>query len=150
MLNRVILIGRLTADPETRRTTASDIPVTRFTIAVDRQGKKDNKGEKLTDFIRIVAWRNLADICSKYLKKGLLVGIEGRLQIRAYNTPEGEKRTMAEVIADNVQFLERGSTKDVEEQKAEVKENLSQYVEKLDGDLDEDVELEEKDPFKDL
>ncbi len=150
MLNCVILIGRLTAEPETRRTITGDIPVTRFTIAVDRQGKRDEKGNRQTDFIRIVTWRNLADICSKYLRKGMLVGVEGRLQIRSYNTPDGEKRTMAEVIADNVQFLERGAAKDVEEQKSEDDENLSQYVEKLDSDLDETIELEEKDPFKDL
>lgn len=150
MLNRIILIGRLTADPETRRIPSGDIPITRFTIAVDRQVKRDEKGERQTDFIRIVTWRNLAEICSKYLKKGLLVGVEGRLQIRGYNTPDGEKRTVAEVVADNVQFLERGASKEVEEQKFEISENLSQYVEKADSDLDETIELEENDPFKDL
>ncbi len=105
MYNKVFLIGRLTKDPE-MRVTPSGISVTRFTIAVDRIGSKKPDGEKMADFIRVVTWRRLAEICSNYLKKGKLTAIEGRLQIEEYEK-DGRKRQSVEVVADNMQMLDR-------------------------------------------
>ena len=101
MLNRIILMGRLTHDPELRR-TQSDTPVCSFSLAVDRDYKRD--GEKETDFIDIVAWRSTAYFVSKYFTKGRMAVVEGRLQIRDWTDKEGGKRRSAEVIADNVYF----------------------------------------------
>ncbi len=103
MYNRVILIGRLTKDPELRY-TANGTGVASFTLAVDRNFKSSN-GEKETDFINIVAWRNLGERCSEYLSKGKLAAVEGRLQLRSYEGQDGMKRTVAEVVADDVRFL---------------------------------------------
>ncbi|MFH1826492.1 MAG: single-stranded DNA-binding protein [bacterium] len=104
MYNKALLIGNLTRDPELRYTT-SGIPVARFAIAVNRFGKGEGQNE--VDFINIVAWRRLAEICGEYLKKGRPVAIEGRLQIRSYTNKAGEQRTMTEVVADNMQMLGR-------------------------------------------
>ena len=101
MLNRIVLMGRLTHDPELRR-TQSDTPVCSFSFAVDRDYKRD--GEKETDFIDIVAWRSTADFVGKYFTKGRMAVVEGRLQIRDWTDKEGGKRRSAEVIADNVYF----------------------------------------------
>jgi single-strand DNA-binding protein len=103
LLNRVILIGRLTRDPELRYTT-SGTAVAQFTLAVNRKFNKDE-----TDFIDIVAWRGLAENCANYLNKGSLAAIEGRLQIRSYENKEGQKRKATEVIADDIRFLTRGA-----------------------------------------
>ena len=103
MYNRVILIGRLTKDPELRYTT-NGTGVASFTLAVDRNFKSSN-GEKETDFINIIAWRNLGERCSEYLSKGKLAAVEGRLQLRNYEGQDGMKRTVAEVVADDVRFL---------------------------------------------
>lgn len=102
MLNKVILMGRLTRDPELRRTQGGT-PVTSFTIAVDRDFKGQN-GEKDTDFIDIVVWRNTAEFVSKYFTKGRIAVVEGRLQIRDWTDKDGGKRRNAEVIADSVYF----------------------------------------------
>ena len=102
MLNHIVLMGRLTRDPEIRR-TASGTPVATFSIAVDRDFKSEN-GEKETDFIDIVAWRNTAEFVSKYFTKGRMAVVSGRLQIRSYTDKEGNKRRSAEVVADNVYF----------------------------------------------
>jgi single-strand DNA-binding protein len=101
MYNKVFLIGNLTKDPELRY-TPSGIPVARFTIAVNRPSAKTEKNE--VDFINVVAWRRLAEICGEYLKKGRPVSIEGRLQIRDYEK-DGEKKVFAEVVADGMQML---------------------------------------------
>lgn len=103
MLNRIILIGRLTRDPELRF-TQSGVAVASFTLAVDRK-YKNAAGEKEADFIDIVAWRQLGETCANYLSKGKLAAVEGSLQIRGYETKDGQKRKAAEVIADSVQFL---------------------------------------------
>lgn len=103
MYNRVILIGRLTRDPELRY-TANGSAVASFALAVDRNFRSAN-GERETDFINIVAWRNLGERCSEYLSKGKLAAVEGRLQIRSYEGQDGIKRTVAEVVADDVRFL---------------------------------------------
>lgn len=108
MYNKVFLIGNLTRDPELRYTT-SGIPVARFTVAVNRIRRKDTAadGNQDVDFINVVAWRRLAEICGEFLKKGRPVEIEGRLQIRSYTTKAGEQRTMTEVVADGMQMLGR-------------------------------------------
>ena len=106
MYNKVFLIGNLTRDPELRY-TPSGIAVARFAIAVNRITKKgtENSGAQDVDFINIVAWRRLAEVCGEYLKKGRPVAIEGRLQIRSFTGRDGQKRTMSEVVADNMQML---------------------------------------------
>ena len=103
MLNRIIIMGRLVRDPELR-TTQSGIPVTSFTLAVDRDFKSRDSGEKSTDFIDVVAWRQTAEFVSRYFTKGRMAVVEGRLQIRDWTDKEGGKRRSAEVIADNVYF----------------------------------------------
>ena len=118
MMNKAILIGRLTRDPELR-TASNDISVTSFTIAVDRNFN-NQQGEKETDFIPVVAWRKLADTCAKYLAKGRLVAVSGRMQVRSYEGKEG-KRYITEVVADEVQFLERAESK---EKFTEVEDNV--------------------------
>ena len=102
MLNRIILMGRLTRDPELRR-TGSGTAVTSFSLAVDRDFKSQS-GEKETDFIDIVAWRNTAEFVSKYFTMGRMAVVEGRLQIRDWTDKDGGKRRSAEVVADNVYF----------------------------------------------
>jgi single-strand DNA-binding protein len=104
MLNRIILIGRLTRDPELRY-TPSGVAVARFTLAVDRRQVKDK--EKEADFIDIVVWQKLAETCANYIGKGRLVAVEGRLQIRSYDDSQGIRRKAAEVIAENVRFLDK-------------------------------------------
>jgi single-strand DNA-binding protein len=105
MLNRVILIGRLTRDPELKYTPAG-VAVTNFTLAVDRPFLTN--GEKEADFINIQVWRQLAETCCNYLRKGRLCAVEGRIQVRNYENAEGKKVYVTEVVADNVRFLESG------------------------------------------
>ena len=102
MLNKIIIMGRLTRDPELRR-TQSGIAVTSFSLAVDRDFKSQS-GEKETDFIDVVAWRNTAEFVTKYFTKGRMAIVEGRLQIRDWTDKDGGKRRSAEVVADNVYF----------------------------------------------
>jgi single stranded DNA-binding protein (ssb) len=104
MLNRVILIGRLTRDPEMRY-TPSGVAVTQFTLAVDRPFTSSS-GEREADFIPIVVWRQLAETCANYLRKGRLAAVEGRIQVRHYDNNEGRRVYVTEVVADNVRFLE--------------------------------------------
>ena len=101
-LNRIVLMGRLTRDPELRR-TQSGTSVTSFSLAVDRDFKGQN-GEKETDFIDIVAWRGTAEFVCNYFTKGRMAVVEGRLQIRDWTDKDGNKRTTAEVVADQVYF----------------------------------------------
>ncbi|MBU0580317.1 MAG: single-stranded DNA-binding protein [Candidatus Margulisbacteria bacterium] len=105
MYNKVFIIGRLTRDPETRY-TPSGIAVCRFTVAVSRNTRANSNGQNETDFLRVVAWRRLGEICGEYLKKGRLIAIEGRLQISTWEK-NGEKMKNAEIVADNMQMLER-------------------------------------------
>ena len=102
MLNKIILMGRLTRDPELRR-TGSGTAVTSFSLAVDRDFKSQS-GEKETDFIDIVAWRNTAEFVSRYFTKGRMAVVEGRLQMRDWTDKDGNKRTSAEVVADHIYF----------------------------------------------
>ena len=103
MLNKIIIMGRLTRDPELRH-TQSGTAVASFSLAVDRDFKDKTTGEKSTDFIDVVAWRNSAEFVSRYFTKGRMAVVEGRLQIRPWQDRDGNKRRSAEVVADNVYF----------------------------------------------
>ena len=111
MLNRIVLMGRLTRDPELRH-TQSGTPVASFAIACDRDFKDKQTGEKATDFIDIVAWRSTAEFVSRFFTKGRMAAVEGRLQVRDYTDKDGNRRRAVEVVADNVYFGD--SKKDVE------------------------------------
>lgn len=102
-MNKIIIIGNLTRDPELR-TTQSGIQVCSFAVAVQRRFA-DQSGQKVADFIPVVAWRQLGELCSKYLAKGRKVAVEGSLQVRSYDDKDGNKRTAFEIVADDVQFL---------------------------------------------
>lgn len=104
MINRVVLVGRLTRDPELRY-TPSGVPVSSFTLAVNRTFT-NQQGEREADFINCVVWRKTAENVANYLRKGSLVGVEGRIQTRSYENQEGRKVYVTEVVADSVQFLE--------------------------------------------
>ena len=102
MLNRVIIMGRLTADPELRK-TQSGTAVSSFTLAVDRDFK-DQSGQRATDFVPCVAWRHTADFASKYFSKGQMACAEGRLQMRDWQAEDGSKRRTTEVLVENLYF----------------------------------------------
>ena len=111
-MNKAILIGRLTRDPEVRY-TQSGVAVCTLTLAVDRRfARKDaNDGQPTADFIPIVTWRKLAEICGNNLVKGRRISVEGRIQVRSYDAQDGSKRYVTEIVADEVEFLDsRGST----------------------------------------
>lgn len=108
MLNKVILIGRLTKDPELR-TTTSGVSVGSFTLAVNRNYVNQN-GVKEADFINCICYRKLADILKAYVRKGQLISIEGRIQTRSYDAQDGSKRYVTEVVCDNIVFLESSRT----------------------------------------
>ena len=105
MLNHIVIMGRLTRDPELRR-TGSGIAVASFTVAVDRDFGGRDGGERETDFIDCVAWRQTGEFVSKYFTKGSMIVVSGRLQIRSWTDKDGNKRRTAEVVADNVYFGE--------------------------------------------
>ena len=105
MLNHITIMGRLTRDPELRR-TGSGIAVASFTLAVDRDFGKNENGEKETDFIDCVAWRQTGEFVAKYFAKGRMAVVSGRLQIRPWTDKDGNKRRTAEVVADNVYFAD--------------------------------------------
>ncbi len=120
-LNRSILAGRLTADPETRYTD-KEVAVTSFSLAINWKNKNGNG----VDFINCVAWGNLAKICGEYLKKGRMVAVEGRLQIKSYKDKKGQNRTSTEVVVENMQMLDskfyKAASKASEEKQEEVVE----------------------------
>ena len=129
MLNKCFLLGRMTKDPEIRRTNGGTA-VTSFTLAVDRDFKTN--GEKETDFIDVVAWRNTAEFVSKYFSKGRMAIVEGRLQIRDWTDKNGNKRRTAEVVADNVYF---GYSKKENKQEPEYKQADFAEISEEDGEL---------------
>lgn len=116
-MNNVVLIGRLTRDPELRYIPNSGAAVTNFTLAIDKQLAKDKKDEMeaknqpTADFIRIVVWGKMAENCANYLSKGRLVAIQGRIQTGSYEAEDGSKRYTFDVVANNVEFLEWGDKK---------------------------------------
>ena len=107
MLNRVALVGRLTKDPEVRYTADNQTPIAKFTIAVDRTFKRD--GQPSADFIPIIVFGKSAENCGKFIKKGRLVAVSGRLQTRSWDDQDGKRHYATEVIADEVDFLDKGS-----------------------------------------
>lgn len=136
-MNKVILIGRLTKNPELRF-TSSNIAVTTFSLAVDRIGSEE------TDFIDIVVWRKQAENCNKYLEKGSKVAVEGSIQKRSYENKNGEKRYLTEVVAENVQFLDTKSK--VQQETNEYKYSSVKTETNALGSLD--VKIEDDDlPF---
>lgn len=131
MLNKIILMGRLTRDPELRR-TQSGTAVASFTLAVDRDYKPQD-GERETDFIDIVAWRGTGEFVSKYFTKGRMAVVEGRLQVRDWTDKDGNKRRSTEVVADNVYF---GDSKRSESgTPAEPSEELQELPDEEKGEL---------------
>ncbi|MEY8419456.1 single-stranded DNA-binding protein [Oscillospiraceae bacterium 44-5] len=103
MLNHIVIMGRLARDPELRH-TQSGVAVASFRLAVDRDFKDKNTGERATDWIDVVAWRQTGEFVSRYFTKGRMAVVEGRLQMRDWTDKDGNKRTSAEVVADNVYF----------------------------------------------
>ena len=138
MLNEIILMGRLTRDPELRY-TASNTPVASFSLAVDRDFKPKEGGEKETDFIDCVAWRQTGEFVSKYFQKGSMAAVKGRLQIRDWQDKEGNKRRSAEVVADNIYFCGKKENSSVGEQvrsESDIRSALAIPGEPInDGDL---------------
>lgn len=118
MLNKVVLIGRLTKDVELRH-TANGISVARFTLAVNRNFK-NQKGENEADFIPVTVWRGQAENCAKYLSKGKLVAVAGRIQTGSYEAQDGTRRYTTDVVADEVTFLDWGDKNDSREDFTEV------------------------------
>lgn len=140
MMNKVVLIGRLTRDPELRYTSGG-IAVTRFTLAIDRNFT-NQQGEREADFIPIVVWRGQAESSAKYLSKGRLVAVSGRIQTGSYDTPEGQRRYTTDVIADDVRFLEWGEGKagrDSDAPRAQDDYNDSPGFNPLDGEGDDEL-----------
>ncbi len=126
-MNRVVVVGRITKDPDLKF-TQSNIAVVSFTVAVNRTFL-NAQGEQEADFINCVAWRKQAENLAKFVKKGALVGVDGRLQTRSYQTQTGENRYITEVVCDTIQFLEtRGSSStedDFEDESPFVDENMN-------------------------
>lgn len=141
-MNKVILIGRLTKDPELRY-TSTDIPVVQFVLAVNRAFSRN--GERQADFINCVAWRNLADNLAKYMKKGSQICVEGQIQVRNFEDNGGVKRYVTEVICDNIHFLEsKGSRSE---------SGYSGYNDIDQYDIPQSKpkqEFADEDPFKDI
>ena len=142
-MNKVILIGRLTKDPE-MRTTGTGIAVTTFTLAVNRPFS-DQSGERTADFINCVAWRKQAENIAKYCNKGTQVAAEGRIQTRSYDATDGSKRYVTEVICDNVTFLSTKGESNRSGGNYESSDNGSGYA-------NSDIETTDvsEDPFKDF
>lgn len=130
-INKIILMGRLCADPELRRTNTGTA-VTSFTLAVDRD-YRDKEGASETDFIEVIAWKSSAEFVCKHFSKGRMAIIEGRLQIRNWTDKDGNKRKAAEVVAERIHF---GESKKVDVKTPEDLQNrLNELVEEDDGDL---------------
>ena len=138
MLNRAILMGRLTRDPELRQ-TPNNVSVATFSLAVDRNYQAD-KNNKQTDFINIVAWRHTAEFVSKYFTKGQLVAVEGSIQTRSYQDKDGNNRTVFEVVADQVYFAEKKQNGNASEKQEEPQENFDvNDFEEFDAGDDDDL-----------
>ena len=113
MLNHIIIMGRLARDPELRH-TQTGAAVASFTLAVDQDFKDKNTGERATDWISVVAWRQTGEFVSRYFSKGRMAVVEGRLQVRDWTDKEGNRRTSAEVVADNIYFCDSKREDDIQ------------------------------------
>ena len=138
MLNRAILMGRLTKDPELKQ-TPNNVSVATFSLAVDRNYQAD-KDNKVTDFINIVAWRHTAEFVKKHFTKGQLVAVEGSIQTRSYQDKDGNNRTVFEVVADQVYFAEKKQNGNASEKQEEPQENFDvNDFEEFDAGDDDDL-----------
>lgn len=142
-MNRVMLIGRLTAKPELRY-TSSNIPFARFSVAVNRTFS-NSQGQRETDFINVVVWRKQAENVCNFLDKGSLVSVEGRLQTGSYDDKDGNKRYSMDVVGDSVQFLE---SKSQAQNRLNNNDNVSPY-DYQDNNYNNDISVE-NDPFADF
>jgi len=138
-LNRIILVGRLTADPEARA-TMDGIPMAKFRLAVDRQRQSG------TDFIDVIAWRRAAEVCSDYLKKGSLVLVEGRIQIRSFEDQTGQRRWATEVVARNVQMLDKSPVSG-RQSPVDNRQETGDRRQETDEEFVDDADLESDLPF---
>ena len=140
-LNRIVLQGRLCADPDLRRTNGGTA-VTNFNLAVDRDFKSED-GSRETDFISVICWKGLAEMSAKWFKKGQMAVVSGRLQIRQYTDKSGQKRSQAEVVADNVYFGESKKDRDEADYAAAEREGKSYRpaAAPVSVEADEDGEL---------
>lgn len=146
MYNRVILIGRLTRDPELKYTT-NGVAFVQFSVAVNRKFSKNDEA----DFIDIVVWRGLAENCAKYISKGSQVAVEGRIQVRSYENQEGQKRKITEVVADDVRFLSSKGGSDTTN--TSYKKNIGQKDEweELGREVSlEDIDIVEQGPDEEI
>jgi len=130
MLNHIVIMGRLARDPELRR-TGSGVAVASFTVAVDRDFADKQSGEKETDFIDCVAWRQTGEFVSKYFRKGSMIVVSGRLQVRSWTDKDGNKRRTAEIVADNCYF---GDSKKSDTDAPTGHQTAAQDFEPLDDD----------------
>lgn len=130
MLNHVTVMGRLTADPELRH-TSGELPVASFRLAVDRDFKDKETGEKKADFFSVTCWRQTAEFAARYLAKGRQAVVSGRLQVRDYTDREGHKRSVTEIVADNVYFAD--SRPEGTERKAPAPEGFTELEDDDEG-----------------
>jgi len=152
-MNKVILVGRLTKDPELKHTN-NNIPVIQFTIAVNRI-YQNKSGEKQADFINCVAWRQQAENLAKYMTKGSLIGVDGQIQTRNYDDANGVRRYITEVICDNIHFLESKSSRkesnnDYNNYNDYNQQNSSNYNQQNNSNYSQKDSRQDKDPFEDI
>ena len=134
-MNRVLVMGRLTKDPELRH-TGNGIAVASFSIAVDRDHSTKEDGTKDTDFFDVVAWRSTAEFAEKYLTKGRMIGVDGRLQSRTYEDKDGNKRKAVEIVADRIYFADSKYASDRNTQNAHQPGDPSDFAEVTEDDSD--------------
>ena len=138
MINRVVLIGRLTKDPELRRTAQGDA-VTSFTLAVNRNFTSSD-GQQQADFINCVVWKKSAENVEKYCSKGSLVGVEGRIQTRSYDNSQGQKVYVVEVICDSVQFLETRAARERAQSQPQMQQNNDNFYDMKTVELEKEFD----------
>ena len=138
MINRVVLVGRMTRDPELRRTPQGDA-VTSFTLAVNRN-YTSRDGQQQADFINCVVWRKPAENVERYCSKGSLVGVEGRIQTRSYDNSQGQKVYVVEVICDSVQFLENRAARERAQSQPQMQQNNDNFYDMKTVELEKEFD----------
>ena len=138
MINRVVLVGRMTRDPELRRTPQGDA-VTSFTLAVNRNYTRRD-GQQQADFINCVVWRKPAENVERYCSKGSLVGVEGRIQTRSYDNSQGQKVYVVEVICDSVQFLETRAARERAQSQPQMQQNNDNFYDMKTVELEKEFD----------
>ena len=138
MINRVVLVGRMTRDPELRRTPQGDA-VTSFTLAVNRN-YTSRDGQQQADFINCVVWRKPAENVERYCSKGSLVGVEGRIQTRSYDNSQGQKVYVVEVICDSVQFLETRAARERAQSQPQMRQNNDNFCDMKTVELEKEFD----------